>query len=101
MKISTVCAWSTSKLAYDGSGVVIRHKDNFSVCTFQTGKVYHCDLSASYNIGARYYIREILKSLTATARLEIEAKVPRLSKRTTYTLSDLISLNAELKRLAV
>ena len=28
-----------------------------------TGKCYHCDLSALYNIGARYFIRELLKPL--------------------------------------
>ena len=94
MRISTVCAWGTSKYAYDGSGVVARDKDNYSVCAFQTGKRYHSDLNASYNIAARYYIRERLKPLPETARLEVSAKVPRLSKRTTCVLSDLISLNA-------
>lgn len=66
------------------------------MCTFETGKRYHCDLSASYNIGARYFIREILKSLPVKARLGIEAKVPQCTKRTTCTLSTLLSLNAEL-----
>ena len=74
MRISTVCAWGTSKLAFDGSGSVERGKYtqdgkehyNYSICVFPTGKRYHCDLNASYNIGARYYIREILKSLPET-----------------------------------
>lgn len=96
MRISTVCAWNTSALAFDDSGKVIRDKDNYSMCTFQTGKRYNCDLNASYNIGARYYIREILKSLPAKVRLGIEAKVPQCTKRITCTLSTLISLNAEL-----
>lgn len=96
MRIRRICAWNTSKLAYDGSGEVLRDKSNYSLCTFQTGKRYNCDLSASYNIGARYYIREILKSLPVKVRLGIEAKVPECSKRTTCTLSTLISLNAEL-----
>jgi len=100
MRVSTVCAWNTSKLAFDGSGPVERDEHNYSMCTFATGKRYHCDLSASYNIGARYYIRGILKSLPVTVRLATEAKVPRLAKRTTCTLSDLISLSAELARLA-
>lgn len=96
VRISRVCAWGTSSLAFDGSGRVERDKDNYSMCTFANGKRYNCDLSASYNIGARYFIREILKSLPARARLGIEAKVPQCSKRSTCTLSTLISLSAEL-----
>lgn len=97
MRISRVCAWGTSKFAYDGSGLVERGIDgNYSICKFQSGKIYNCDLSASYNIGARYFVREILKSLPETARLDIEAKVPQCSKRTTCTFSTLLSLNAAL-----
>ena len=95
-RISRICAWGTSKLAYDGSGEVERDEKNYSLCKFKSGKKYHCDLSASYNIGARYFIREILKSLPVTSRLDMEAKVPSCSKRTTCTLATLISLNAEL-----
>ncbi len=42
------------------------------------------------------FIREILKSLPATVRLNIEAIVPECSKRSTCTLSTLINLNAGL-----
>lgn len=100
MRISHICAWGTSKFAYDDSGAVLRGKDadmaTYSICKFTNGKIYNCDLSASYNIGARYFIREILKSLDESLRLDIEAKVPRCSKRSTCTLSTLISLNAVL-----
>lgn len=97
MRISRVNAWGTSKFAYDGSGTVRRCIDgNYSICKFQNGKIYNCDLSASYNIGARYFVREILKSLSETTRLDIEAKVPQCSKRTTCTFSTLLSLNAAL-----
>ena len=96
MRISHVCAWGTSKFAYDGSGVVERDEDNYSMCTFKNGKRYHCDLSATYNIGARCFIREILKSLLVTERLDMEAKVPACSMRSTCTYSTLISLNAAL-----
>lgn len=100
MRISRVCAWGTSKFAYDGSGRVLRGKDGgfgtYELCKFQNGKIYNCDLSASYNIGARYFIREILKSVDASSRLDIEAKVPQCTKRSTCTFSTLISLNAEL-----
>lgn len=97
MRISHICAWGTSKLAFDGSGIVERGVNgNYSVCRFQSGKTYNCDLSATYNIGSRYFIREILKSLPERERLRIEAKVPQCSKRSTCTLSTLISLNAVL-----
>lgn len=43
----------TSKYAYDGSGEVVRDKQNHSLATFPNGKRYHSDLSSSYNIGAR------------------------------------------------
>ena len=104
MRISHICAWGTSKYAYDGSGIVLRGKaggfNTYELCKFQNGKIYNCDLSASYNIGARYFIREILKSLDESSRLAIEAKVPQSAKRSTCTFSTLISLNAELMSLA-
>ena len=100
IRISHICAWGTSKYAYDGSGTVLRGKDGsfntHELCRFQNGKVYNCDLSASYNIGARYFIREIIKSLPVRDRLLIEAKVPQCSKRSTCTFSTLINLNAVL-----
>ncbi len=104
MRISHINAWNTSKLAYDGSGYVLRGKDagfnTYSLCKFTNGKTYNCDLNASYNIGARYFIREILKSLPERVGLALEAKVPQCAKRSTCTLFTLISLNAELTSLA-
>ena len=104
MRISHICAWNTSRLAYDGSGAVLRGRDGgfntYELCMFQNGRTYNCDLSASYNIGARYFIREILKSLDESLRLRMEAKVPSCSKRSTCTLSTLINLNAELMSMA-
>ena len=101
IRVSRINAWGTSYLAYDGSGRVLRGRDSkhcnsYSVCEFQSGKVYNCDLNASYNIGSRYFVREILKSLPATERQRIEAKVPGCAKRSTCTLATLISLNGEL-----
>ena len=102
MRISHVNAWNTSRLAYDGSGRVLRGKEsgktsgNYSVCEFQSGKIYNCDLNASYNIGARYFVREIIKSFPVTDGQRITAKVPGCAKRSTCTLSTLISLQAEL-----
>ncbi len=102
LRISRVNAWGTSRLAFDGSGRVKRGKESdktggsYSICEFATGKVYNCDLNASYNIGARYFIREITKSLPERERLASEAKVPQIARRSTCTLSTLIDLYAEL-----
>ena len=100
IRISRINAWGTSRLAYDGSGRVSRGREadleSYSVCRFANGKIYNCDLNASYNIGARYFIREILKSLPVKERLALEAKVPQVAKRSTCTFSTLISINAAL-----
>ena len=103
-RISRVNARGTSGLAYDGSGLIERgrylqngvEKYNYSICTFKTGKQYHCDLNAAYNIAARYFIKEHIKSLTERKRLDILAKVQECSKRSTCTLSTLIKLYAVL-----
>ena len=31
--------------------------ENYSVCRFQKGKVYNCDLNATYNIAAKFVLR--------------------------------------------
>ena len=107
IRISRVCAWNTSRLAFDGSGRVLRGKESertggsYSVCEFPSGKIYNCDLNAAYNIGARYFIREILKSVPAKARLRLEAKVPPVRTRSTCTLAVLIRLHAVMTASAV
>lgn len=85
---------NTSALAFDGSGRVERNWSNDSLCTFKNGKRYHADLNASYNIAARYFIREYKKSMPETAWSECMAKVPALSRRTDCTLSTLRELCA-------
>lgn len=69
IRVSRVCAWNTSRLAFDGSGQVTRNiklpgqtKTNYSLCIFPSNKIYNCDLNASYNIGARYFLREALSN---------------------------------------
>ena len=96
MRISRICAWNTSRLAYDGTGTVARDPKNHSLCVFQTGKRYNCDLSASYNIGARYFIRELLKPLPVTERSLLEAKVPAVKRRTSCVYADLRKLSSEM-----
>ncbi len=101
IRVSRVCARNTSQLAYDGSGKVIRNMENHSLCTFTTGKGYNCDLSASYNIGARYFIRELLKPLPETERSSLEAKVPSVKRRTSCVYADLKKLYVEMSHLKV
>lgn len=48
-----VYARGTSSQAFDGSGPVKRDATNYSLCTFASGKRYHADLNAAYNIAAR------------------------------------------------
>ena len=104
IRISHVNPWGTSRLAFDGSGTVLRGEKaglgSHSLCKFKNGKVYNCDLSASYNIGSRYFIRELLKSLPVKVRLQLETEVSQVCKRSTcvwHTLIDLnVSLNAAL-----
>ena len=99
MRISRICAWNTSRLAYDGSGTVVRDPGNHSLCTFQNGKRYNCDLSASYNIGARYFIRELLKPIPVTERSLLEAKVPSVKRRISCVYADLRELFLEMELL--
>ena len=96
IRISRVSARNTSRFAYDGSGRVIRSAEDHSLCTFTTGKAYNCDLSASYNIGARYFIRELLKPLPETERSSLEAKVPSVKRRTSCVYADLRNLYLEM-----
>lgn len=101
LRVARVNARNTSRLAFDGSG---RSKRGFEITPdtpyalmqFTTGKIYNADLNASYNIGARYFIKHLLKTVTVTQRLALEAKVPQVAKRSTCTLSHLINLRSEL-----
>ena len=85
MRISTVNPKGTSMYAYDGSGEVIRDENNYSICQFQNKKVYNCDLSASYNIASRYFVREYLKPLDENLRLALETKASLKLSGTTVT----------------
>ncbi len=91
MRCSRVSPKNTSALAYDGSGKVKRNPKK-DLCTFTSGKVYHSDLNAAYNIGARYFVREKLKTFSEKRRSVVLAKVPELQTRTRCTLASLINL---------
>ena len=105
LRIARVNARYTSRLAFDGSGWSKRGREitpetPYAEMQFPTGKTYNADLNASYNIGARFFIRHLLKTVTVTQRLALEAKVPQVAKRSTCTLSDLINLRSEFVALA-
>lgn len=92
IRISRINPRNTSKFAFDGSGEVKRNgrKD---LATFKTGKIYHADLSASYNIAARYFIREAKKAISEKKWSSLVTKVsPDLERITSCTLSSLIAL---------
>lgn len=80
IRFSRVGARNTSALAFDGSGYVRRNTKG-DIATFTTGKIYHADLNASYNIAARYFLRELER-----------AKVPVRIDRTSQTLDTPINL---------
>lgn len=76
-------------------------KYNYSICVFQTGKQYHCDLNASYNIGACYFVRELLKSDSVRKRLPNQTKDSDYDTGTTRTLSSLIKLNTDISKVSL
>lgn len=87
---ATVNPKNTSKLAFDGSGEVDRNKDNYALCEFSTGKRYNCDLSASYNIGARYFIRSILSGMEDVEK-DLLKSVINLPSMTKCTYADFLN----------
>ncbi|WP_283241861.1 IS200/IS605 family accessory protein TnpB-related protein [Halomonas sp. PGE1] len=56
LRFVAVYARGTSSQAFDGSGPVKRDSKNYSRCTFSSGKRYHADLNAAYNIAARGHV---------------------------------------------
>ena len=108
--VSRVNAWNTSRLAYDGSGVVTRgrhietredgqgriHEFGYGTVEFSSGKLYSADLNAAYNIGARYFVREISRELPEEILAAVEAEVPGVSHRSQCTLSSLWMLSKAL-----
>jgi IS605 OrfB family transposase len=61
-KIVKVNPKYTSAYAFDGSGLVKRSNKKYSQATFRNGKQYNADLSASYNIAARYWYAVLTNS---------------------------------------
>ena len=82
----------TSAYAFDGSGKVKRDKNNYSLAKFATGKLYNADLSASSNIGARYWYCLIVGDKTFSRVFVSQSSNDTL--RTPVTLDSLRSITA-------
>ncbi|MDY6901683.1 MAG: IS200/IS605 family accessory protein TnpB-related protein, partial [Cyanobacteriota bacterium] len=80
-QVTFVYARGTSSNAFDGSGKLKREKKRYEVAVFKTGKIYNCDLSASYNVGARF----ILKLLGGNDPRDKQGKSSCLSPRSQGT----------------
>ncbi len=78
----------TSEFAYDGSGKVRRDGRNWSWVTFATGKRYHADLNACYNIAARFFAK-MLGLTGRKAQACVRGKSSATQPRTPVTLSTL------------
>jgi putative transposase len=82
-KVVLVNPRGTSSYAYDGSGKLKRSSSNYELAVFASGKKYNCDLSASYNIGARF----ILKLLGRNSPQDDDGRKSSSSPRSRGTLS--------------
>ncbi|MEL6579623.1 MAG: transposase [Cyanobacteria bacterium J06621_12] len=82
-KVVFVNPRGTSSNAYDGSGKLKRSSKSYEQAVFSSGKKYNCDLSASYNIGARF----ILKLLGGNSPQDEQGKSSCSSPRSRGTLS--------------
>lgn len=87
-KVVFISPRGTSSYAYDGSGKLKRSSTNYELAVFANGKKYNCDLSASYNIGARF----ILRLLGRNSPQDLQGKNSCKSPRSRVTLSTLWGL---------
>ena len=87
-KVELVYARGTSSWAYDGSGKLKRSNKKYSIATFQTGKIYNCDLSAASNIAARYWAYKLKLTRRKDGQLP-KGERPVGKSRIPITLSDL------------
>lgn len=85
--VSFVNPRGTSSYAYDDSGKLKRDQSNYEIAIFASGKQYNCDLSASYNIGARF----IYRLMSRNGSQDKKGQNSCLSPRSRVTLSILWS----------
>ena len=84
-KVIDIIAAYTSKLAYDGSGLVKRSRRNYAIAKFANNKTYNCDLNGSQNIAAR----GIIKLTRRNDRKDFTSKCSGKSPRSWAVLCDL------------
>lgn len=89
--VDVIAAYS-SKLAYDGSGVVQRDSKNYALSKFTSGKRYNADLNGSQNIAAR----GILKLTCRKDSEERSSKSSGRSPRSWACLCDLWNRNSQI-----
>ncbi len=82
-KVVYVNPRGTSSYAFDGSGKLKRNKDNYELAVFANAKQYNTDLSASYNIGAKF----IYQLLGGNSPEDLKGKSSCKSLRSPVTLS--------------
>ena len=88
-KVVYVNPRGTSSYAFDGSGKLKRNKDNYELAVFANAKQYNTDLSASYNIGAKF----IYQLLGGNSPEDLKGKSSCKSLRSPVTLSILWRLS--------
>ncbi|MEM7595793.1 MAG: transposase [Cyanobacteria bacterium P01_A01_bin.83] len=76
-KVIDIVAAYTSKLAYDGSGLVKRNRSNYAICRFASGKIYQTDLNGSQNIAARGIIKLTRRNDREDSTSKSSGKSPR------------------------
>jgi IS605 OrfB family transposase len=86
IRFSRVLARGTSANAFDGSGEVTR-TGNHKIAIFKNKIRYDADLNASYNIGARYWIREFIKEQPKAAQVLGMATQPQAGVETSKASS--------------
>ena len=76
-KVIDVVAAYTSKLGYDGSGLVKRNRSNYAIARFANGRIYNADLNASYNVASRGIIRLTSRNDREDSTSKSSGKSPR------------------------
>lgn len=87
LRCVAVHARGTSSQAFDGSGPVRRDRANYRRCTFASGKRYHADLNAAYNIAARGHV--VFQGHRRKAAPRADSQTSTGTPRTPVTLSTL------------
>uniref|UniRef100_UPI0035C8C7A2 IS200/IS605 family accessory protein TnpB-related protein n=1 Tax=Baaleninema simplex TaxID=2862350 RepID=UPI0035C8C7A2 len=76
-KVVDVVAAYTSKLAYDGSGVVRRDSKNYTLAKFSSGKRYNADLNGALNIAARGILKLTCRNDSEERSRQSSGRSPR------------------------